>query len=191
MREEQAFLHSVQHIAGLIQRLETIADASVRASIQQLVQSLMAWHGAALERIMALVSQAGEPGSALMDRFVHDDVVASLLLLYELHPLDLETRVRQALDKVRPAMRAHGGDVELLSIADGVVRLRLQGSGHGWASSATTLKLAIEEALYESAPDMTTLEVEGVVPQPSASGFVPLQQFETLATKRHKEHKGF
>ena len=190
MRQEPVSLHSVQHIAGLIYSLETIADAHVRASVQQLVQSLLEWHGAGLERIMALVSQAGESGSAIIDRFAHDDVVASLLLLYELHPVDLETRVRQALDKVRPAVHAHGGQVELLSIANGVVQLRLQGSGHGWASSAMTLKLAIEEALYETAPDMAALEFEGVLAQPSAAGFIPLEQFGVLATTRHKEHKG-
>jgi Fe-S cluster biogenesis protein NfuA len=183
MREEQAVLHSVQHIAGLIRSLETIADAPVRASIQQLVQSLLEWHGAGLERIMALVSQAGEPGSAIIDRFVHDDAVASLLLLYELHPVDLETRVRQALDKVRPSVHAHGGRVELLSIADGVVRLRLQGSGHGRASSTMTLKLAIEAAIYETAPDVVALEVEGVAAQPSASGFIPLEQFRGMGVR--------
>lgn len=177
MREEPTFLHSVQHIAGLIHSLETIADPHIRASMQQLVQSLLEWHGAGLERIMALVSQAGEPGSALMDRFVHDDLVASLLLLYALHPVDLQTRVRQALEKVRPSVRAHGGTVELLSLTDGVVRLRLQGSGHSWASSAMTLKRAIEEALYETAPDAAALEVEGVVVPPTPSGFVPLEQF--------------
>ena len=126
---------------------------------------------------MALVSQAGEPGGAIIDRFVQDDLVASLLLLYELHPVDLETRVRQALDKVRLSVRAHGGHVELLSIADGVVRLRLQDSSHGGASSAMMLKLAIEEAIYETAPDVAALEVEGMVEQPSPSGFVPLEQF--------------
>src|SRR5438552_2044164 len=115
MREEQAFLQRMQHIEGLIHSLETIADAQVRASMQQLVQSLMELHGAGLERIMALVSQAGEPGGAIIDRLVQDDLVASLLLLYELHPVDLETRVRQALDKVRLSVRAHGGHVELLS----------------------------------------------------------------------------
>jgi Fe-S cluster biogenesis protein NfuA len=181
----------VQHIAGLIQRLETIADAQVRASVQQLVQALLEWHGTGLERMMMLVSQAGETGSAIMERFVHDEAVTSLLLLYGLHPVDLETRVRQALDKVRPTVRAHGGQVELLSMANGVVRLRLQGSGHGWASATITLKLAIEAALLETAPDMAALEVEGVGEQPAAAGFIPLEQFGALTTTRHKEPRGY
>lgn len=82
----------------------------------------------------------------------------------------------QALDKVRPMLHSHGGNVELLSIDDGVVRLRLQGSCHGCPSSAMTLKNSIEEAIYEFAPDIAELHVEGAVPVPSPAGFVPLEQ---------------
>ena len=43
-------------------------------------------------------------------------------------PCRVEERVREALDEVRPYLESHGGDVELLGVEDGVVRLRLQGS---------------------------------------------------------------
>jgi Fe-S cluster biogenesis protein NfuA len=176
MHEENAFLQRVQQIEGLVHRLETIADPAVRANMQQLVQSLMDLHGAGLERIMAIVSQAGTPGSAIIDGLVRDALVASLLLLYGLHPVDLETRVRQALDKVRPSLHAHGGHVELLSIANGVVRLQLHSSGHGSAASAMALKQAIEAALYEAAPDVTALQIEGMEAPPAPPGFIPLEQ---------------
>ena len=103
--------------------------------------------------------------------------MSSLLLLYGLHPVDLETRVHQALDKVRPLLKSHGGNVDLLGIADGVVRLQLQGSCHGCPSSAQTLHNAIEAAIDEFAPDVVELKVEGVaVHAPPVSGFVPLAQ---------------
>ena len=47
--------------------------------------------------------------------------LVTVLLLYGLHPHPIETRVRQALDKVRPYLDSHGGNVELLSVNDGVV----------------------------------------------------------------------
>ncbi len=111
-------------------------------------------------------------------QFAADPLVGSLLLLYGLHPVDLETRVHQALEKVRPLLKSHGGNVDLLGIDDGVVRLKLQGSCHGCPSSAQTLHNAIEEAIYEFAPDVAELKVEGVaVPStPPVSGFVPLAQ---------------
>jgi Fe-S cluster biogenesis protein NfuA len=105
-----------------------------------------------------------------------------LLLLYGLHPLDFDSRVRQALDQVRPYLRSHGGDVELLDTTGGVVRLRMQGSCHGCPSSAMTLQSAIEEAIYAKAPDLTALEVEGVTKQPAEdrSTFVPVEELSVL-----------
>jgi nitrite reductase/ring-hydroxylating ferredoxin subunit len=69
-------------------------------------------------------------------------------------------------------MESHGGNVELLGIEDGVARLRLEGSCHGCAASASTLELAVEEALRATAPDLEGIDVEGVVepPAPPAIG---------------------
>ena len=84
--------------------------------------------------------------------------------------------VEQAIEKVRPLLRSHGGDVELTDLTDGVVQLKLQGSCHGCPSSAQTLRNAIEEAIFEFAPDIKRLDVAGVVEQPPpSSGFVPLE----------------
>ena len=91
------------------------------------------------------------------------------MLLYGLHPLDIESRVMKALDKVRPYLQSHKGNVEFVGITDGFVRLKLQGSCDGCASSAMTLKFAIEEAIYEFAPDIAGLHVEGVVEEKKAS----------------------
>ena len=96
----------------------------------------------------------------MIDSLAGDDLVGSILLLHGLHPLDLETRVRQALEKVRPLLRSHGGNVELLDLTGGVARLRMLGSCDGCPSSAMTLKTAIEEAIYEKAPDVTAIEVD-------------------------------
>jgi nitrite reductase/ring-hydroxylating ferredoxin subunit len=53
--------------------------------------------------------------------------------------------------------------VELLSLEEGVVRLRMEGSCSGCPSSTATLKLAIEDAIQKSAPDVAAIEAEGVV----------------------------
>jgi hypothetical protein len=59
---------------------------------------------------------------------------------------------------------------------DGIVRLRLQGSCHGCPSSAATMQNTIEQAIYAAAPDIVSLEVEGLAAgQPrTVQGFVPL-----------------
>jgi Fe-S cluster biogenesis protein NfuA/nitrite reductase/ring-hydroxylating ferredoxin subunit len=171
---EQDFQQRVQRIEGLIHEIETVADPDTRAKALELVQSLMDFHGAGLERMMEIVAEAKDTGDAIFDNFARDGLIASLLLLYGLHPLELETRVMQALEKVRPYLASHKGNVELLGISEGVVHLQMQGSCNGCPSSAMTLKLAIEEAIYEAAPDVTGIEVEGVVEEIHASGFVQL-----------------
>ncbi|MEN6369048.1 MAG: NifU family protein [Thermotogota bacterium] len=67
--------------------------------------------------------------------------------------------VQQALEKIRPMLRADGGDVELVEVtADGVVRVRLEGACHGCAMSQMTLKNGIERALKEEVPGITEVE---------------------------------
>jgi Fe-S cluster biogenesis protein NfuA len=64
---------------------------------------------------------------------------------------------------MRPFLASHGGNVELVSVEEGVARLRLEGSCNGCPSSAATLEHALKEAIEEAAPDLLGLEVEGVV----------------------------
>ena len=123
--------------------------------------------------MLELLAAAGTPGDAMIiDQMAGDDLVRSLLLLHGLHPLDLETRGDPgAGERPAPTCATHGGNVELVGVADdGVVRLRLQGSCNGCASSAMTLKTAIEEAIYEHAPDVVTIDVEGVVEETPTPG---------------------
>jgi Fe-S cluster biogenesis protein NfuA len=178
MSEEKAFQRLSQRIERLIARIEASPDPSARADALELTRSLMELHGAALGRLMEIVAQAGASGYALMDDFAGDDLVASLLLLYGLHPYDLETRVMKALDGARPFLQSHGGDVELLGVTDGTVRLRLAGNCRNCSSSTMTLKLAIERAVYEAAPDVTEIVTEGQIAlkeQAAANGLVQLE----------------
>ncbi len=174
--DKKEFQQRLQKIEELVRTFESAVDPNVRAGAVELMRSLMELHGAGIERMMEIVYETGAPGGGIIDRFADDDLVEGLLLLYGLHPLGIEDRLMQALDKVRPYLRSHGGNVDLLGIDEGVVRLKLQGSCNGCASSALTLKLAIEEAIYEAAPDIAALEVEGVVEQPSPPGLVQLQK---------------
>lgn len=164
----------MQRVEGLLRKIENLPDEEARSAALELVQSLMDFHGAGLDRLMEIIAEAGEPGYAVFDKFAHDDLVGSLLLLYNLHPVPLETRVMQALDKVRPYLDSHGGNVELIGISNDVVRLRLEGSCKSCPSSSMTLKLAIEEAIMAAAPDVVAIEAEGVTEKAAPTGFVQI-----------------
>lgn len=62
--------------------------------------------------------------------------------------------VLEVLDKLRPFLQRDGGDVELVDVEDGVVKLKLMGACGSCPSSTITLKAGIERALVE--------EVEGI-----------------------------
>ena len=168
----------MQEVEGLIRKIEALPDPEARAAAVELMQSLMDFHGAGLDRLMEIISEEGEAGYRIFDRLAGDELVGNLLLLYGLHPVPLETRVLQALEKVRPYLDSHGGSVELLGVEAGVVRLRLQGSCKTCPSSSATLRLAIEEAIYREAPDVAAVEAEGVAEQTTApapsNGFVQI-----------------
>lgn len=164
----------MQRIEELVQQMESVADPELRAGALELVQALMELHGEGLNRMLEVISE-DPAGQAVIDRLGQDETVGGLLILYGLHPLDLETRVTAALEKVRPYLKSHGGNVTLSSLEDGVVRLQLEGSCNGCASSAVTMKLAIEEAIFEFAPDVVELVVAGVVEEKKTQKLVPLQ----------------
>lgn len=63
-------------------------------------------------------------------------------------------KVEAALDKIRPALLADGGDVELVDVSDGTVKLKLIGACGGCPMSALTLKHGIERVLRQEVPEV-------------------------------------
>ncbi|MEO6318101.1 MAG: NifU family protein [Acidimicrobiales bacterium] len=146
-------------IEELLGHLESTLDDRAFEEVQDVVSLVTELYGGGLARILEL---AGEE-MALRERLADDDLVASLLVLHDLHPLGLEDRVRRALDSVRPYLGSHGGDVEVLGIDGeaGVVSLKMLGSCDGCASSSITLELAVQAAIEEAAPEITRIDVAG------------------------------
>jgi Fe-S cluster biogenesis protein NfuA/nitrite reductase/ring-hydroxylating ferredoxin subunit len=153
----------LSRLRELSDRVDAIEDPAARRAAQELAAAMLELHGAGLARIGEVLDEAGAAGEEAKRTLVDDGIVASLLLIHDLYPVSLEQRVRDALEEVRPYMDSHGGDVELLGVEGGVVRLRLKGSCDGCPASSSTLELAIKEALEKAAPDIAGLEVEGVV----------------------------
>jgi Fe-S cluster biogenesis protein NfuA len=183
----------MQRLDGLIEEVERFTDPVARVHTQEVIQTILEIHGAGLEKVLEHLAGAGETGQACIAALAEDELVRGLLLLYGLHPLDLETRLGRALERVRPYLASHGGKVELLGVVDGVVRLRMQGSCQSCPSSALTLQGTIEEAIYAEAPDVTGIEVEGLeaTPAQTAVTFVPVDQLlGSITGKRRRENNG-
>ncbi len=149
----------VQRVEELTARLEQLPDPAARRLAEDLLSAVIDMYGEGLVRIVDLVD-GDENAAELKQQLVDDGVIASLLLIHDLYPVPIEERVTEALDNVRPYMESHGGNVELVSLEDGVARIRLEGSCDGCPASSSTLELAIKTALDETAPDLLGIEVE-------------------------------
>ena len=175
MADDKDFRERVRRIGDLVQEIETIADPATRTSSRVLVQSLMDLHGAAIERTLEIVADAGESGLAIIEQLGRDPMVSSVLVLYGLHPEDLDTRIQKAIEKVKPQLRKQGAEVEVLQLHEGVVRLHVQTGDHTCGSTAKTVRATLEGAIYDAAPDLNLLTLEGLDGQ-VASGFVSLDK---------------
>jgi Fe-S cluster biogenesis protein NfuA/nitrite reductase/ring-hydroxylating ferredoxin subunit len=144
-------------------RIQTLLDATsaggpvARERAEQLVGEVVELYGAALSRVMAALGAQTDP--AMLNSLIADDLVASLLLVHGLHPHDVHRRVSDALDRVRPYLGSHGGDVHLLDIDGDTVKLQFAGSCKSCPSSAVTLELAVEDAIRAAAPEVSSIEV--------------------------------
>lgn len=174
MASEKEFQEKIRQLGVLVVELNDAPEGCSKVAAREMVQLLMEVHGAGLERIMELVFESGDYGEAIINRMGQDPIARNLLLLYSLHPDDLEIRVLKALEEAKTRLRKHNADVEVVSIQDGAVHLRFLTSGHACGSTTKTLQSIVEESIYELAPDLTSLVILGSGDE-SASGFVPLE----------------
>src|SRR5215212_1071989 len=113
--DNKEFQARLKRVDVLVQGIQATANPALRASTEELIQTLLELHGVGLARMLELIWDEGETGERIIQqRLPQDDLVSSLLLLHDLHPFHLEDRVQQGLDKVRPYLRSHGGEVEVL-----------------------------------------------------------------------------
>ncbi len=148
----------VRRIEDLVRRLEKVPDPESRNTAHALMEAILELHGAGLERIMEIVFDTGEAGQATIRQLAADSLVSNLLVLHGLHPDEIETRVQQALGKLNPG-------AELLGVFEGVVQVRLSGSGCG-------LKDSVEAGIRAAVPDAVDVVIEE---GPQWNDFVPLQ----------------
>jgi len=143
-------------IDALLDDLAARAGAPARAAAEELVRRLMQFYGAGLEQIMATLEAAG--GSDLQRRVAANPLVGGILALHDLHPVELTTRLRYAVDTARRRLGAHGAGIELTGVdGDGVVRVRIPGG-----CGVDTVRDVVEAAVAEAAPDTAGVVFERV-----------------------------
>jgi len=191
MPAEKDLRAAADRIEALLDELAALGDPQARAKAEELVRLLMRLYGGGINRILEIVhAESGAAAERLFSCLADDSLVSSLLVLHGLHPLDVETRILRALDRVRPYLGSHGGDVKLLGVEDGVVHLRLEGSCQGCPSSTVTMKLAVERAIEEAAPEITGIEVEGALAEPVPAAGAAATGLAQIGQHGHNGQRG-
>jgi Fe-S cluster biogenesis protein NfuA/nitrite reductase/ring-hydroxylating ferredoxin subunit len=147
-----------ERIDTLLDEVQREADPEITARVEELLQAVLSLHGAGLEHLLDRLDESRRRD------LVEDELVAGMLLLHDLHPDDVATRIQGALDRVRPYLGSHAGGIDYLGLDDdGVVHLRLQGSCDGCPGSTATVRMTVENAVLEAAPEAVAVDVEGMV----------------------------
>jgi hypothetical protein len=158
-----ALKQSLRRLEELILALNAYPDPAASEPARELVSLVLDLHGIGLARLMAIVAKADREGATLA-QLVEDEKVRAMLLLHGLHPDDMETRVRRAVERLRPHLGVHGLRVEVSEIVNGTVRLRVWGADSPGLKAPLLWSLPgeIETAIVEAAPDVEEIAIEGL-----------------------------
>ena len=144
---------------------ETLAghdDPAVAADVTELLDWIDAFHRDGLGRLVEMIR--AWRGEVFLDSVDQDEVVGLLLGAYGLGErrevqADASAAVASALEQVRPLVESHGGAIEVESVRDGVVQVRMLGTCDGCPSSEATLVYGVEAALREQWINFRRLEL--------------------------------
>lgn len=146
-------------IGELAEDLTGHPDAAVAGAVTELLDWVDAFHREGLGELVSMIR--AWRGDIFLENAAKDPIVGPFLAAYGLAGLDddAEEAVAAALAEVRPLIESHGGSVEVESIEDGVVKLRLAGTCDGCPSSSATLTYGVEAALRTHWVNFRRLEV--------------------------------
>lgn len=145
-------------VAAEIAELLDEMDGPLRSTGEELVRALMRFYGAGLSQVVSITRLAA--GDSLVHRLAADPLVAALLALHDLHPVELSERVEHAVDTARRRLGSHGSGISLdrVDTHTGTVYVQLAGSGCG--SSSETVRDVVRSAVAELAPEVAAVEFE-------------------------------
>ena len=161
--EQLSYQEAWAHIADLADGLANHPDVKVAERVVELLDWIDAVHRDGLGRMIEMTR--AWRGEIFLESLARDDLVGTMLNAYDLgeglDPDDEAERdkaIEAAMAEIRPLVESHGGDIEIMSVVDGVVQVKMHGTCNGCASSSATLTYGLEAALKTHWPSFRRLE---------------------------------
>ena len=150
---DSEFQQRMRQVESLVDQIETHPDPSARELARRLTQALLDLHQAGFRRMLELLAN-GKSSQAVPSAWQTDPLVSNLLILHQLHPLDVETRIAKAVAELEPLLDQHHVQLEIVELTDQHVRLQVSGACGGCRSSEAAIRRAIDVAICGSAPEL-------------------------------------
>ena len=161
--EQLSYAEAWEYISELAEGLAQHPDSKVGERVVELLDWIDAVHRDGLGRLIEMIRSWR--GEIFLESIARDEITGTMLRAYDLgEGLDPEAEaemkkmVDAALAEIKPLVESHGGDIEIVGIEDGVVRVRMKGTCNGCASSSATLTYGLEAALKNHWPGFRRLE---------------------------------
>ncbi len=160
--EELSYDEAWDRIAELAEDLLNHHDVTVAQRVEELLDWVDAVHKEGLGSLVEMIR--AWRGEVFLENVAKEPVPGRLLAAYGLGvtPEELGEEARRAVDaalaEIAPLVESHGGSIEIVDIADGVVKVRMHGTCDGCASSSATLTYGLEAELKKRWPDFRRLE---------------------------------
>jgi hypothetical protein len=156
-RETETLEQSLARLEKLMATLESIADATGRETARELLALVLDLHARSLARLSAIIA-ASNDGAALLKKIVEDRDLRAILLLHGLHPQSVAERLQEVVAFMKPQWAARGLHVDL--VRPGPPYAIVQLKRNGVAEPSEQLRLEIENALTDAAPDLDDILIE-------------------------------
>jgi hypothetical protein len=174
--EDDRLRSEADDIAVLLDELRLMVPPPAWSRIEDIVQRVVSLYSRGLGRVLDHARAAGA-GANLDDRVSADDLLASLLVLHGLHPLDAEERIRRALLVVQARLGADAPSLELVTLdAHGGAHVRATGTIGGGSMSARVAEGVIRRAIEDAAPEVLRIEIAGLAPAASTPELIQIRR---------------
>ena len=174
MAEQSGLREASERLDALLREVDTHADPAARQRASEIVELLMTLHRAALDRVLTLAADPAAGGPALVAQIGDDPIAGPILLAHDLHPHSVEVRVSRTVERLRPVIAARGCRVENVRVEPPAAHLVVKGLAAVQAEAAASLRQAIESAILERAPELTSVVFDARPGEVAVSGLIQI-----------------